>query len=160
MEQNTTYQYAALNDKSYAALAAYAIDIDANVQLFPSQRIINIDGSAAKKVGEFIDANGLSFHINPFEVHDENFGEVIDNKTTDPETLRGIIYRLLEQRKNITDKQESVIAHITKERDTARKDSEMYRRWYHGASNDASRIKRQIGAIAALMGSLYPESRP
>ncbi len=157
MEQNTTIQYEALNDGSYNELAAYVINLVGNVSLFPAQNTIVIDGRFSNDVGKFIDEEGLDFHINPIEVHDENLGELIDNETTDPGTLRNIIYRLLEQRSHMTEQHETVIAEMTLKREAAEKDRDMYMRWYSESNNRANRIKSQVQAIAVLINEIFPE---
>ena len=157
MEQTTPYRYEALNDGSYNELAAYAINLVGNVSLFPAQHTIVIDGKFSNDVGKFIDQQGLDFHCNPIEVHDENIGEIIDNGTTDPDTLRNIIYRLLEQKSHMAEQHETVIAEIAKERDNAKKDRDMYMRWYSDSNSRSNRIKGQVQAIALLMSEIFPE---
>lgn len=95
MELSTSYQYKAINEESYNSLAAYATTIPATVTLHPGLLTIVISENAAKEVGEFIDENGLDFHINQIEVDEDNLRDVIDSATTDADTLRKIIYRVL-----------------------------------------------------------------
>ena len=61
MENKTIYQYKANDESSYGTLAYHAAALSANVSLFPGRLTLNIDGSAAKEVGQFIDDNGLSW---------------------------------------------------------------------------------------------------
>lgn len=157
MEQITAYQYKAINDVSYNALAAYVTNIVANVSLFPEKQTIVVEGKSAYNVGKFIDDQGLDFHINPIEVHDENLGEVINNETTDPGTLRSIIIRLLEDKAHTAERHDSVISEITRDRDIARKDRDMYMRWYTESNQQADRVKGQIQAISVLIDSIYPK---
>lgn len=157
MEQNTAIQYKAVNDSSYNELAAYVVDIVANVSLFPGHRTIVVDGKAANDVGKFIDDKGLDFHINPIEVCDENFCEVIDNETTDPGTLRNIIYRILKQKRYMAEQHESVVAEIAKAREKAEKDRDVYFRLYSECNSRANRVKSQVQAIALLMNEIYPQ---
>ena len=98
MDQNTAYQYKALNEDSYNSLAAFAVSTPATVTLHPGLLTIVITGDDANEVGKFIDREGLDFHINPIEFHDETLGAVIDCETTDAGTLRKIIYRMMGER--------------------------------------------------------------
>jgi len=159
MEQNTAYRYEAKNWDSYNELVGYAINLCANVSLFPGHQTIVISSEMAQDVGKFIDDQGLDFYIAPIEVDDENLGEVIDNETTDSDTLRKIIHQLLDRESSIVAQHENDIAKITNERDVARNDRDMYQRWYRerGASED--RVKSQVKAIAALLNSIFPDSK-
>lgn len=155
MKQNTTYQYKANNASSYDVLVHYAADLNVNVQLFPAMLTINIDGSAADGIGKFIDDKGLDFHIAPIEVHDENLGEVIDNETIDPDTLRGIIRRMIEHKREMAKQEGETLAKVIKERDDALTDKEMYHRWYTDTLDSYGRVKNQVKAIANLMNEVF-----
>lgn len=157
MELNTPYQYKALNEDSYNSLAAYATTIPATVTLHPSLHTIVISENAAKEVGQFIDENGLDFHINQIEVDDDNLRDVIDCATTDADTLRKIIYRVLEERRAMAEANKSVLDDIAKQCDSAKKDRDMYQRWYHETSEKADRVKSQVNAIAVLIDSIFPK---
>lgn len=159
MEQNTVYQYKANNSGSYNELAAYAVSLAADVSLYPELQTIVIDGKAAQDVGKYIDDHGLDIHIAPIEVDYENLGEVTDNEATDPGTLRKIIHYLLNRWRSIVAQHENDITKITNERDVARNDRDIYQRWYRerGASED--RVKSQVKAIAALLNSIFPDSK-
>lgn len=157
MEQSTSYKYEALNDGSYNDLAAYAINLVGNVSLFPAQHTIVIDGKFSNDVGKFIDKQGLDFHCNPIEVHDENLGEVIDNGTTDANTLRKIIYQLLEEKRAMVETHMSVLDDIAKQCDSAKENRDMYQKWYYETKQGADRVKSQVKAIAVLVNSIFPE---
>lgn len=157
MELTTSNQYKALNEASYNSLAAYASTIPATVTLHPGFLTIVISEDAAKEVGEFIDDNGLDFRINPIEVHDENLGDVIDNATTDANTLRKIIYQLLEEKRAMAETHKSVLDDITKQCDSAKENRDMYQKWYYETKQGADRVKSQVKAIAVLVNSIFPE---
>lgn len=157
MELTTSNQYKALNEASYNSLAAYASTIPATVTLHPGFLTIVISEDATKEVGQFIDDNGLDFHINPIEVHDENLGDVIDNATTDANTLRKIIYQLLEEKRAMAETHKSVLDDITKQCDSAKENRDMYQKWYYETKQGADRVKSQVKAIAVLVNSIFPE---
>jgi len=157
MELNTPYQYKALNEDSYNSLAAYASTIPATVTLHPGLLTIVISENATKEVGKFIDDNGLDFHINQIEVDDDNLRDVIDSETTDADTLRKIIYRMIGEKQSMIEAHESVLESITKQCDSAKKDRDMYQKWYHETTEKTDRVKSQIQAIAVLVNSIFPE---
>lgn len=153
MELNTPYQYKALNEGSYNSLANYAVTIPATVTLHPSLLTIVVSEDGAKEVGQFIDDNGLSFHINQIEVDDDNLRDVIDSETTDADTLRKIIYRMMSEKQSMIEAHDS----ITKQCEFAKKDRDLYMKWYHESTQGADRVKSQIQAIAVLVNSIFPE---
>lgn len=157
MELTTSNQYKALNEDSYNSLAAYASTIPATVTLHPGLLTIVISENATKEVGKFIDDNGLDFHINQIEVDDDNLRDVIDSETTDADTLRKIIYRMMGEKQSMIEAHESVLESITKQCDSAKKDRDMYQKWYHEATHGADRVKSQVQAIAVLVNSIFPE---
>lgn len=157
MQQYPTYQFKALNKSSYSILAEYAITLPADVQLFPGELIINIGGNGVETAGMFIDDNGLDFHIAPIEPQDDEIEKYIDDETADPATLRKIIHRLIEQRRDSDEKQAGIIAEITKERDDARADRDKYLRWFSDGERQVSMAKARIEAISILLGSIFPK---
>lgn len=157
MELATSYQYKALNEASYNSLAAYASTIPATVTLHPGFLTIVISEDAAKEVGEFIDDNGLDFRINPIEVDDDNLRDVIDSETTDANTLRKIIYQLLDEKRAMVETHKSVLDDITKQCDSAKENRDLYQKWYHETAGKADRVKSQVKAIAVLVNSIFPE---
>lgn len=157
MELTTSYQYKAINEASYNSLAAYASTIPATVTLHPGFLTIVISEDAAKEVGEFIDDNGLDFRISLIEVDDDNLRDVIDSETTDANTLRKIIYQLLEEKRAMTETHKSVLDDITKQCDLAKENRDMYQKWYYETKQGADRVKSQVKAIAALVNSIFPE---
>lgn len=157
MDQNTAYQYKAINEDSYNSLAAYAVTTSATVTLHPGLLTIVISSNATNEVDEFIDSEGLDFHINPIEVHDENLRDVIDSETTDANTLRKIIYQLLEEKRAMAETHKSVLDDITKQRDSAKENRDLYQKWYHETAGKADRVKSQVKAIAVLVNSIFPE---
>ena len=157
MELTTSNQYKALNEASYNSLAAYASTIPATVTLHPGLLTIVISENASKEVGEFIDDNGLDFHINPIEVDDDNLRAVIDSETTDADTLRKIIYRMMEEKRAMAETHKSVLEDITKQSDSAKENRDMYQKWYYETKQGADRVKSQVKAIAVLVNSIFPE---
>lgn len=157
MELTTSYQYKAINEASYNSLAAYASTIPATVTLHPGLLTIVISENATKEVGKFIDDNGLDFHINQIEVDDDNLRDVIDSETTDADTLRKIIYRMMGEKQSMIEAHESVLDSITKQCDSAKKDRDMYQKWYYETTEKTNRVKSQIQAIAVLVNSIFPE---
>lgn len=157
MELTTSNQYKALNEASYNSLAAYASTIPATVTLHPGFLTIVISEDAAKEVGEFIDDNGLDFRISQIEVDDDNIRDVIDSETTDSNTLRKIIYQLLEEKRAMAETHKSVLDDITKQRDSAKENRDMYQKWYYETKQGADRVKSQAKAIAVLVNSIFPE---
>lgn len=157
MELTTYNQYKALNEASYNSLAAYASTIPATVTLHPGLLSIVISENASKEVGEFIDDNGLDFHINPIEVDDDNLRAVIDSETTDADTLRKIIYRIMEEKRAMAETHKSVLEDITKQRDSAKENRDMYQKWYYETKQGADRVKSQVKAIVVLVNSIFPE---
>lgn len=157
MELTTSNQYKALNEASYNSLAAYASTIPATVTLHPGFLTIVISEDATKKVGEFIDDNGLDFRISQIEVDDDNLRDVIDSETTDANTLRKIIYQLLEEKRAMAETHKSVLDDITKQRDSAKENRDMYQKWYYETKQGADRVKSQVKTIAVLVNSIFPE---
>jgi len=157
MELTTSNQYKALNEASYNSLAAYASTIPATVTLHPGFLTIVISEDATKKVGEFIDDNGLDFRISQIEVDDDNLRDVIDSETTDANTLRKIIYQLLEEKRAMAETHKSVLDDITKQCDSAKENRDMYQKWYYETKQGADRVKSQVKAIAVLVNSIFPE---
>lgn len=157
MEQNTAYQYKALNEDSYNSLAAFAVTTPATVTLHPGLLTIVISDNSTNEIGEFIDSEGLDFHINPIEVHDETLGYVIDCETTDAGTLRKIIHRMMAERIAMEDHNKGIIAEITAQRDEAQKGRDNYSRWYSEEAANANRVKSKVQAIAVLLNSIFPE---
>lgn len=146
MEQTTSVHYKALDKASYNSLASYVVALNVTVTLFPEETSIVMDKSISETVRKFIDAKGLKFDIKPLAIHDENLGEVIDNPTTDAETMRLIAYRLLGRQKAMTDKLSDVAS-----------SKEQYCRFWDRARKENNRIKSQIENIAQLMLSIFPE---
>ncbi len=157
MEQDTAIQYKALNENSYNRLAAYAVTLPATVTLNPEFLVIVIPENAAKEVGEFIDNEGLDFHIEPIEVDSDNVGELIDDETTDASSLRKICYILLEEKRQMALEHNDVLSEITKERDSVKMDRDHYRKWWSECNTERDRVKKQIGAIAVLSQSIFPD---
>lgn len=157
MELTTSNQYKALNEASYNSLAAYASTIPATVTLHPGFLTIVISEDATKEVGEFIDDNGLDFRISQIEVDDDNLRDVIDSETTDANTLRKIIYRMMEEKRAMAETHKSVLDDITKQCDSAKKDRDLFQKWYHESAQGADRVKSQVKAIAVLVNSIFPE---
>lgn len=157
MELTTSYQYKAINEASYNSLAAYASTIPATVTLHPGFLTIVISEDATKEVGEFIDDNGLDFRISQIEVDDDNLRDVIDSETTDANTLRKIIYQLLEEKRVMAETHKSVLDDITKQCDSAKENRDMYQKWYYETKQGADRVKSQVKAIAVLVNSIFPE---
>ncbi|MBO5269030.1 MAG: hypothetical protein J6B13_09770 [Muribaculaceae bacterium] len=157
MELTTSNQYKALNEASYNSLAAYASTIPATVTLHPGFLTIVISEDAAKEVGEFIDDNGLDFRISQIEVDDDNLRDVIDSETTDADTLRKIIYQLLEEKRAMAETHKSVLDDIAKQCDSAKENRDMYQKWYYETKQGADRVKSQVKAIAVLVNSIFPE---
>ena len=157
MDLTTSYQFKALNEASYNSLAAYASTIPASVSLHPGLLTIVVSENAAKEIGEFIDDNGLDFHINPIEVDDDNLRDVIDSETTDADTLRKIIYRMMEEKRAMAETHKSVLEDITKQCDSAKENRDMYQKWYYETKQGADRVKSQVKAIAVLVNSIFPE---
>lgn len=157
MELTTSNQYKALNEASYNSLAAYASTIPATVTLHPGFLTIVISEDATKEVGEFIDDNGLDFRISQIEVDDDNLRDVIDSETTDANTLRKIIYQLLEEKRAMAETHKGVLDDITKQCDSAKENRDMYQKWYYETKQGADRVKSQVKAIAVLVNSIFPE---
>ena len=157
MELTTSNQYKALNEASYNSLAAYASTIPATVTLHPGFLTIVISEDATKEVGEFIDDNGLDFHISQIEVDDDNLRDVIDSETTDANTLRKIIYQLFDEKRAMAETHKSVLDDITKQCDSAKENRDMYQKWYYETKQGADRVKSQVKAIAVLVNSIFPE---
>lgn len=154
----TAYQYKANNEFSYKSLAAYASTIPATVTLYPNLLTIVISENAAKEVGRFIDDNGLDFHINNIEVNDDNLNDVIDSETTDADTLRQIIYRILDKKYNIMiAEHECEQDKLTTELEAIRKDRDTYRELYIRYSQKHDRIREQIRAVGTLVDSIFPK---
>lgn len=157
MELNATYQYQALNEDSYNSLAAYATTIPATVSLHPDLLTIVISENAAMEVGQFIDDNGLSFHISQIEVCDDNLRDVINCKTTDADTLRRIANALINRMEEMGEHHNDILAETIKERDRAREAGEMQYKWHKETAEKLDRVKSQIKAIETLIHSIFPE---
>lgn len=158
MEQATPYRYEAKNDGSYNELAAYATQLMGNVSLFPELSTIVIDGRFANDVGKFIDKEGLDVFISPIEVDDNNIHNLINTATVDTDTLRKIIYRVMEEKRAMAEEHKSILDDITKQCDSAKKDRDLFQKWYHESAQGADRVKSQVKAIAVLVNSIFPEN--
>lgn len=157
MEQTTPYRYEAKNDGSYNELAAYATQLMGNVSLFPELSTIVIDGRFANDVGKFIDTEGLDVFISPIEVDDNNIHDLINTAAVDADTLRKIIYRIMEEKIAMAEAHKSVLDDITKQYESAKENSDMYKRWCHETTEMADRVKSQVKAIAVLINTIFPE---
>lgn len=160
MEQNSSIQYNALNKESYDSLAAYVVTIPATVTLHPSVHTIVIPDNAAKEVGQFIDDEGLDFHIHPTEVDDEHLCELIDNETTDAATLRKIIHRMREnegKHKNILTELEESNRKLKQERDDCKNDYLQYQELFRDKASQYNRVKDQVKAISVLVNAIFPD---
>lgn len=150
MEQTTPYRYEAKNDGSYNELAAYATQLMGNVSLFPELSTIVIDGRFANDVGKFIDNEGLDIFISPIEVDDNNIHDLINTAAVDADTLRKIIYRVMEEKRAMAEVHKSALDDITREYDAAKK-------IINETSKKADRVKSQVKAIAVLMDAIFPK---
>lgn len=148
MEQTTPYRYEAKNDGSYNELAAYATQLMGNVSLFPELSTIVIDGRFANDVGKFIDNEGLDIFISPIEVDDNNIYDLINTAAVDANTLRKIIYRVMEEKRAMAEVHKSALDDITREYDAAKK-------IINETSKKADRVKSQVKAIAVLMDAIF-----
>lgn len=157
MELSAPYQYKALNERSYKILAAYATTIPATVTLHPGLLTIVVSENAAKEVGQFIDDNGLDFHINQVDIDVDNLRDVIDSETTDADTLRTILYRVMEDKRVMAEVHKSALDDITKECDSAKAARDLYQKWYMETQDYNDAIKRRVQAIAVLVNSIFPE---
>lgn len=160
MEQNSSIQYNALNKESYDSLAAYVVTIPATVTLHPSVHTIVIPDNAAKEVGQFIDDEGLDFHIHPTEVDDEHLCELIDNETTDAATLRKIIHRMREndvKYKNILTELQESNSELKQERDDCKNDYHQYQELFRDKASQYNRVKDQVKAISVLVNAIFPD---
>lgn len=146
MDQTASLHYKALDTTSYNSLAAYVVTLGVTVTLFPDYSTIVMDNADAETVEQLINAKGLKFDIKPLAIHDENLGEVIDNPTTDAETMRLIACRLLGRTKAMTDKLKD-----------AESSKEQYCRFWDSARKENNRIKAQVENIAQLMLSIFPK---
>lgn len=150
MNQTTTYRYEAKNDKSYYALAAYVIDLNTNVSLFPGHRVIILDDHVAESVDKFINKNGLDVYISPINLDDENIGELINTETVDSGTLHKIAHLLLGRMDSLTSLHKQTMAE-------AKRDIDMYRKLYQKQLGNFNRVRDQIQAITVLLNAIFPE---
>lgn len=146
MEQTASLHYKALDTTSYNSLAAYVVTLGVTVTLFPDYSTIVMDKADAETVEQFINAKGLKFDIKPLAIHDENLGEVIDNETTDAETMRLIAYRLIGRTKAMANKLKD-----------AEDNRERYYKFWMNANKENDRVKKQIEAIVLLYQSIFPQ---
>ncbi len=157
MKPNTPYLYKANDRHDYMSLIAYVSTIAATVTLHSDLLTIVVPGDVAEEVREFIDDNDLDFYISRIEVNDDNLSDVIADKTTDAETLRKIIYRVMGEKKAMAEAHKNVIDDITKQRDSFKESRDRYQRWFFDANGRVERIKSQVEAIAVLVKSIFPE---
>lgn len=158
MAQVTSYRYKAIDEDSYNSLAAYAITLPATVTLHPGFQTIVISENATQEVGEFIDSEGLSFHIAPIEVDEDNFGDLIDDPVTDPDTLRVIINQLVQDKAKMAAAHRDALAEITRQKDAAKKEADLYQRCFSETNSNANRVREQVEAIAVLINAIFPKS--
>ena len=157
MNQITAYRYEANNSGSYNELAAYAINLVANVSLFPSLNTIVIDESASEGVGKFIDSKGLDFHISPIEIEDGNIGDLVNSETVDAATLRQVIIRMRQNHDAAIDDMVEQLNESKKKFEIADYDRDIYQQMYRDSVKRSDRVKTQIQAIASILSTLYPE---
>ena len=142
MDQRGALHYKALDTTSYNSLAAYVVTLGVTVTLFPDYSTIVMDKADAETVDQFINAQGMIFDIKPLAIH----GEVIDNETTDAETMRLIAYRLIGRTKAMANKLKD-----------AEDNRERYYKFWMNANKENDRVKKQIEAIALLYQSIFPQ---
>lgn len=148
--------YQAINEDSYKKLAAFMADTEYKVTLHPKYSAIVMGEDAEKEAGEFIDELGLDFHISPMSVYAENYCDAIDCPFTDAETLRGIIYKLQEQKAADAKKNAEVIADLKEQCEESDKEKERYFRNWQREMARTDRVKSQVRAIATLVGQIFP----
>lgn len=157
MEQNKAIQYKALDNESYNALAAHAVNFPATVTLHPKLSTIVVCGDWHQKIRDLIHSESLSFQVEPIEFNDDSLEKLIDSDTTDAGTLREIIFRLINEKADAEDSYQKLINDITAQRDEARKGRDEYSKWWHEANFKNDRVKDQVKAIAVMINSIFPE---
>ena len=160
----TTYKYKANNEESYQSLAMYVITLPVTVSLFPKYQTIAVPECASKKVGEFIDDEALDFTIAVAQIEVDDLNELLADPTVDTSILRDIAESFQEEKEASAELYKRNIDEVTKERgdvilalENAKKDVEQYSRWWKDELNKHDRIHKQVDAIAALLGSIYPK---
>ena len=161
MEQLTPYHYKANNAGSYNALAAYAILTLANVAFYPEQQTIVVSPTEKshkiiKEIGDFIDREGLDFHINPICWTAEDAIDALADETVDTGTLRSIINQLLERQSKAAASNNNIIAEISEKYDIAVKSRDDYQRWWRESNKQLGRVKDQVQSIGVLINSIFP----
>lgn len=159
MNQNTPYRYSANNAGSYNELAAYALGLSVNVSLYPRELTIVIDGEAANAIGEYIDEQGLDFHISPIEIDADNLDEIANDKLTDPGTLRKAIELLRNQIRDMYEGRAKIDAYYRNQQNALKADRDHYAKKWEDAYKSNMRVRSQIKAIAALMSAIYPDEK-
>ena len=158
MNLHTPFKFTASDDTSYNSIAACAVTIDATVTLHPDLLTVVVSSEGVGEMGQWIEDNNIAdVKVSQIEVNDDNLNEVIESKTTDAGTLRKIIYRMMEEKRAMAETHKSVLDDITKQRDSAKENRDMYRKWYYETKQGADRVKSQVRAIAVLVNSIFPE---
>lgn len=162
MKKFTTYQYKANNDGSYHELAAYLVLTGANIAFFPGKKIINVTPTedhpdVINEVGEYIDKEELSFIILPIEIEDSDFNRLIEDETTDPDTLREIIKANKLHHEEVVKSMMTRLQVCEKNLHESERSRDNYNKWWLESTSRYNHVKAKVQAISVLLGSIYSD---
>ena len=161
-KNETPYCYAALNEESYNALAAFVATSALEASFFPKRLTIVVspkseDTEVFMELGKFIDSEGLDFHINPIVLHNECFCDLIDEEVTPSCILREIIDRLLKQKEDMGKHSKSLetrLEECEKKMNSLKVDLGRYEAYWLDETARAKRMKESIKAFCTLLGNI------
>lgn len=160
MANLTSYKYVALGSSDYITLASYLIETKgAIVTLNPTANIIVVAPTpecpdVINEIGKYIDEEALSFQTSPIEIDSDNESLLIEDYSTDGNTLRQILSGTIAYYEDIKKSYDIRCETAENALAQARKDKDMYSRWYSEASSSSNRIKEQVKAISVLLSSI------
>ena len=149
----TAISYKALNAGSFNTFAAYAITLGAEISLYPKQQIIVLERCASDLAGKFIDSKALDFQINPIEVREDSFKEIVETEPVDVNTLKTVIHRMMEEAE-VKDKELSEMTAKFKE---AEKNSKQFSAYWQESVLRYSRMKSQIQALGTIVEGIVAD---
>lgn len=159
MAHATPYCYKALSAEDYNTLAAYIVTSNLNASFFPKRFTIVVtpkedEEEAFKKVGKFIDNEGLSFDINPIILDDVNENNLINNEVTPSYILVEILVRTLTEHldveKSLRTRLEACESNLAK----AQKDRDNYYKWWQEEESKRTRLVDTIKALRTLLNAV------
>lgn len=160
----TTCKFAALNEKDYKDLAAFAVTLCAPVTIFPKHRAIVVPSEAKDVLMRYIEENDLNIVDEVVTAESDNLEELMASPTSDVTLMREIAesYRELARsaKQDLQDalmKQENELARAKAELGNVSAQKDNYYDWWLKSEAAGNKVRKQMLSIAALMTSIASE---